>query len=206
MVVLAAVLVSGLAAAPTRSQSSVCDLIPLAVQDPAAGPFEIGCTEYQIKYGGAAASQGTYGALDFPACSLEACEGSTRYRCELVNDYPCCLDDGVCVLAKSGNMSGPTEQALAARFNNDTDQREGICFSLYTGNGARTVSAPATGRLQGSGSAACYAVLHYGTFFLTRMPGSGGQSILWANYLGPTPPIPVPARRSAWGSLKLRYR
>lgn len=204
-------LVLTIADAPAQEDSSQVSvlLVPIAIQEPLAGPFVPGCTEYQVNYGGGSGSQGGYGALNFPSCDQDPCGegGANRYRCQLMNGYPCWQDSGICVPNKAGNMSGPTMQALAARFNNDTDVREGICYTDYLGNGSRIMTTLITGLLQGGAFTLCYPVLHYGTFFLTRIPGSDGSSNIWATYLGhPGANPPTPAFRPTWGALKTLYR
>jgi hypothetical protein len=188
-------------------ESPLCVLVPVAIRSAPGPDFVAGCTEYVLRYGGGSGAQGSYAALDFPACPDEPCaSGAARYRCEWAYGYPCCIDSGACVPSLSGNQSGPTVQAIAARFAADTDQREGVCYVEYTGNGERLILAPITGPLQGSGSGSCYELIHYGQFFLTRIPGGGSQGFVFADFLGYVSSSVTPARAPTWGSIKELYR
>lgn len=204
-----AFLLSTLAVPSASAQAgSTCALVPLAVRPDPGPEFVVGCTEYVLKYGGGSGTQGSYGSLDLPACAGDPCRdgGSNRYRCQWVNGYPCCVDSGLCIPSLSGGMAGPTAQGIAYRFSLDTDQREGICFIQYTGNGQRIIMVLMTGALEGAGSGACYRVRRYGQFFLTRIPGAGNESFIYANFLGYTSAILTPAYTPAWGEIKALYR
>jgi len=187
---------------------STCDLVPLAVRPDPGPEFVVGCTEYVLKYGGGAGTQGSYGSLDLPDCADDPCGsgGATRYRCDLVNGYPCCVDSGQCIPSAAGNLVGPTAQSIAYRFAADTDSREGICFAQYNGNGRRIITVLMTGPPQAGGASPCYVVLRYGQFFLTRIPGAGNESFIFANFLGCTSATPTPAHVPAWGEIKVLYR
>ena len=202
-------LLSTLALPDASAQAgSTCDLVPLAVRPDPGPEFVVGCTEYVLKYGGGSGTQGSYGSLDLPDCAGDPCGsgGAIRYRCDLTNGYPCCVDSGLCVPAEAGNLTGPTAQSIAYRFAADTDQREGICFAQYNGNGRRIITVLMTGPPQAGGSSPCYVVLRYGEFFLTRIPGAGNENFIFANFLGYTSAIPTPAYTPAWGKIKVLYR
>ncbi len=168
--------------------------LPLAAQPPLGQTFLPGCAyEYKLKYGPPEGVSGSYAPLDFGkyaqqegGCPGDPClkpSGGDVYRCELSNEYPCCTDSGSCIPSEQGNMSGPTTQGIALRFAADTDQLEYICFSDYTGNGKRVIVVPVTGPVEGSGSERCYRVLSSGRFFIKRIPQSGGDNIIWAEFL-----------------------
>jgi hypothetical protein len=187
---------------------STCDLVPLAVRPDPGPEFVVGCTEYVLKYGGGSGTQGSYAPLDLPDCAEDPCGdgGSNRYRCELMNGYACCVDSGQCIPAAAGNLAGPTAQSIAYRFAADFDQREGICFAQYNGNGQRIITVLMTGPPQGGGSGPCYVVLRYGEFFLTRIPGAGNESLIFANFLGYASARPTPARAPTWAEVKRLYQ
>jgi hypothetical protein len=180
------------AAATARAEAPLCNLVPLAVQAPLGQVFETGCVhEYVIKEAPPNGTTGGYGGIDFslvtPPCPSDRCtgmgSGSNRFRCEVTYGWPCCFDSMACAPSEQGTMSGPTKQAIEARFAADTDQREGICYSEYRGNGSRVVNTPLTGPKQGSG-AGCYMVYGYGSFFIKRIPGNGNQNFITAEFLG----------------------
>ena len=190
-----------------EDSTSTSSLVPIAVR-PEPGPeFVADCTEYVLKYGGGAGTQGTYGPLDMPSCADDLCgsAGYTRYRCLWLNGYPCRVDSGTCVPMQVGNMAGSTVQGITSRFAADTDQRQGICYDQYSGNGQRILVTPITSALDAPGCAG-YMVLRYGQFFLTRLPGAGNSEILYVNFLGYSGAIPTPTRASTWGKIKELYR
>jgi hypothetical protein len=179
-------------AAATAKAEGGCSLWPIAGRPDPGPDFVMGCTEYTLKYGGGSGTQGSYGALDLTRLDCAdpyGCNGSgaNAYRCYLRNGFPCCIDSGTCVPREAGNMSGPTEQGIEARFAADTDQRQGICYWKvypnvldYAGNGSRVIMVPITGPETGCG----YVVQRYAQFFLTRIPGSGNKSFIYGNFLG----------------------
>jgi len=87
-------------------------------------------------------------------------------------------------------MAGPTAQGIHLRFLADADQREGICYTEYHGNGMRLVTIPVTKPPQGgSGSNTCYPFLRYGEFFLTKDVGAPQadpklKDFIYANFTG----------------------
>jgi hypothetical protein len=183
--VLAGMVLLGAVCGPAGAQCPP-PVVPIALQAPSAGDFATGCTEYALEFGGRGGVQGSCGALDFPdGCPSTSCRGggAERFRCYLMNGYWCAADNGYCIPGKTGNMSGPTLQALAARFSEDTDQREGICYTDYHGNGRRIVNAPVTEPALGSGSNACYQLKRYARCFLIRIPGGGGRGSLSVNLI-----------------------
>jgi len=175
-------------ATATAKAQGGCDLWPVAGRPDPGPEFVVGCTEYILKYGGGSGTQGSYGPLDLPDCAGDPCGngGANRYRCELQNGYHCCIDSGTCIPSEQGAMSGPTVQGIEYRFNLDSDKREGICYTQYTGDpdaGPRIVWVPITTALGANGCSG-YIVLRYGKFFLTRIPGQGNKDFIYANFMG----------------------
>src|SRR5205085_4789091 len=106
--------------------------------------FQVGCAnKYTLKRGGGnSLSPGNYQAVDFPDCNEGPCAGMNQtgantFRCLLANGYGCCVKIGQVVQTEPGNMNGPTNQGLQARWDADTDRRSGLCFKDYVGNGSR---------------------------------------------------------------------
>jgi hypothetical protein len=211
LVVLLALLLCTVTIARGQSCPS---LVPLAIQPPTGQAFQAGCAHvYVIKEAPPTGTNAGYGGLDFsqisPPCTEDQCaslgSGLSRYRCEVANGWPCCVDSLQCLPAELGNMSGPTMQAIQARFAADTDQRENVCYSDYGGNGSRVVITPLTGPKQGSG---CYIVYGLGIFFIQKIPGNGNLNFITAEYLGNQAMEGgglTPAPGSSIGQLKAKY-
>jgi hypothetical protein len=197
----------GAARAQEDSTSAPGPVVPIAVRSDPGPEFVVGCTEYVLKYGFGTGTQGSWGALDLPSCPEDACGGTgiIRYRCLWANGCLCPIDTGSCVPVFSGNVSGSTASAIQQRFSVDTDQREGICSSDYTGNGLRMIVAAIT-TSQGTGSCPGYEVLRFARFFLTRIPGTGNTSFIYVNFLGYGKEEPTAARATTWGRIKQIYR
>jgi hypothetical protein len=132
---------------------------------------------------------GQYGALNFPSCLDQgACAGMTptganTYRCLMINGYCCPITVGQVLNTESGNMSGPTKQALDARFASDAVPTENICYSEYLargGTGQRVVFIPITTPVYGQPNV---TVLGFASFFLRNVPGSGNESELTGEFL-----------------------
>jgi Flp pilus assembly protein TadG len=137
--------------------------------------FRVGCAfSYVLKRaGGNMVAPGNYLALDFPACDEGPCAGMTptganTFRCLLENGYGCCVRIGEVIQTEPGNMNGPTNQGLNARFDGDTDQRQNICYSDYRGNGNRVVNVPIITPI-GNGRTNV-TVTGLAAFFLTQRP------------------------------------
>lgn len=164
-------------------------LVPFAAQPPPGQQFQTGCGNvYILKVGGGAGSNGAYAPVQFPPCPDGPCggmnqSGASTYRCLLGNGYGCCVEVGDCLPSEQGNMSGPTRQAIQDRFNRDTDGRPNLCYSQYTGNGARLINVPITRPLNGNGGNACYQVIGLGTFFVKAVPANGNESIVYCEYV-----------------------
>jgi hypothetical protein len=165
-----------------------CNIVPVAAIPSTAGPFLVGCANiYTLKYGGGTGTNGNYGAIQLPPCNQGVCagmnpSGAATYRCLLANGYCCCLEVGMQLTPKPGAMSGPTLQGLQARWDADSDQRDGICYQDYTGNGQRVVIVPKTTPLP-NGASGTVTLLGFATFFLRERPGNGGSSNVIGEFL-----------------------
>jgi Flp pilus assembly protein TadG len=164
-----------------------CGLAPLFVNLPEGETPRPGCSPgYVLKVGGGMGSNGNYGGLTYPTCPNGECAGmgttgADLYRCLLENGFCCTVASGQTLDTEPGNMSGPTRQSMQARFNADTDRREGICYGDYQGNGQRVVYVPVTTAPEGG--RATVRVLSFGAFFLKNIPGSGNNSFLEGEFL-----------------------
>jgi len=165
----------------------LCGLVPLAVVPAPGEEFHTGCgTGYILKQGGGAGSNGNYGAVDYPSCATSTgCSGPTTgaktYECLLENGYCCNVTIGQSLTTEPGNMSGPTQKGIEARFANDTDKRTGICYSQYTGNGQRVVFIPVITD-PGNGRSPV-TVLRFGAFFIKNIPGNGNNSVVEGEFV-----------------------
>lgn len=142
--------------------------------------FQVGCANsYTLKRGGGnSLAPGNYQALDFPECSEGGCAGmpstgASTFRCLLANGYGCCIRIGQVIQTEPGAMTGPTNQGLKARWDNDTDRRSGICHSEYVGNGSRIVNVPIITPI-GNGRTSV-TVTGLAAFFLTNQPPGNGD-------------------------------
>jgi hypothetical protein len=94
----------------------------------------------------------------------------------MINGYCCPIEIGDVLPTESGNMAGPTSQAIAARFDADVVQTENICYSEYMsrgGNGSRVVLVPITDPVWGQPKV---TLRGFASFFLrNRVAGGGGD-------------------------------
>jgi Flp pilus assembly protein TadG len=181
--------VTAVAKARTEPAGTIdCGLVPLFFDLSAQPPLHTGCNPgYTLKVGGGAGSNGNYGGLSYPECDNGPCagmspNGANAYRCNLQNGYCCPVSVGDVIDTKPGNMSGPTRQAMNARFAADTDRRQGICYSDYRGNGQRVVYVPLT-TAPSKGGRATVQVTGFSAFFLKDLPGNGNQSIITGEFI-----------------------
>jgi hypothetical protein len=183
--------VSATATAKVDTSGTVlCGIVPLGVSLNPGQNFQVGCgNQYTLKVGGGTGTQGQYGPLDFPSCADKgACAGmsptgANTYRCLLANGYCCPIELGQELNTESGNMSGPTKQAINDRFDADAVGDEDICYSEYQsrgGTGQRVVLVPITTPVAGNPRV---TVLGFATFFLRSRPGSGTQSTLAGEFI-----------------------
>lgn len=169
------------ATAEAKELSSVCEgLAPFAPQQPPdGGQFSTDCdSEYVLKEGAGNGQQGNFQLLRFPDCNEDTFTGgggSAIYQ-YTVSGYQCCEDIGqwMEIETKTGNTVGPLRAALQDRFDADTDQRQGICYEQYTGNGKRVFITPLIQSFNVNGTS-WVQVKGFAAFFLKYKPGGGGQ-------------------------------
>lgn len=140
-------------------------------------------------------------ALEYAACPNGPCVGLTgplQFVCEATSGYFCCIGIADSIPIRAGTYAGPFRQGLDQRFANDTDTRQGICFSDYSGNGSRLANVPLIHSF-GLGTTKVQ-VTAFQRMFLVSPPASNA-SIIVEFVDGPTP-----ARAATWGLVKIRYR
>ena len=157
-----------------------CDgLVPMGpVEPPNSGWFDPDCAvTYDLKIGAGEGEQGNYELLDYPECGEGPCaglEGGAAIRCYAQYGYGCCLDEGQeFALTEPGNKVGPFRQGMQARFDSDTDRREGICYSEYAGNGARVMPLPVIETFDVNGKKVVRIIKFSAFFMKERPPGNG---------------------------------
>ena len=116
--------------------------------------------------------------LDFPECNEGPCagfEGGAAIRCYAEYGYGCCLDEGQeFTLTEPGTKVGPFRQGMQARFDSDTDRREGICYSEYTGNGMRVMPLPVIETFDVNGKK-MVRIIKFSAFFMQERPPGNGE-------------------------------
>jgi hypothetical protein len=169
------------ATAEAKELSSVCEgLAPFAPQQlPDGGQFSTDCdSEYVLKEGAGNGQQGNFQLLRYPDCNEDTFTGGggAAIRQYTQYGYQCCEDIGqwLEVETKTGNTVGPLRQGLQARFDADTDQRQGICYEQYTGNGKRVFITPIIESFNVNGTS-WVQIKGFAAFFLKDRPGGGGQ-------------------------------
>lgn len=180
---------SATATARVEPLSGICEgLLPMAPVEPPNGGFQTGCgNEYDLKIGSGDGEQGNYELLDFADCDEGPCAdvggGGAEIRCLTENGYGCCINIGdEFVLTQPGNKVGPFRQGMQARWDADTDRRENICYSDYTGNGKRVVHVPGVESFGVPGRKQVRITGFY-AFFLKRRPTGGGTQTLIGEFL-----------------------
>ncbi len=191
--------VTATATAEVSPASTVCEgIIPMA---PVAGPlpFNPQCNggvpvtvdlKVDPNTGG---QQGNYQLLQFPDCTEGPCGdvqggGGAAIRCQTANGYSCCVKIGdELTYTQPGNKVGPFKQGMQQRWDSDTDHRENICYSDYTGNGLRVVRVPIVQTFNVAGKKVV-RITGLAAFFLTRRPGSGSSADMIGQYIRDTAP------------------
>jgi len=186
-----------------RAQA-VCDrLLPIGIVQPATG-FGAGCANhYVLKRPGGTGLYlpGAYVALAYPPCANGACVGLTDillFACGLRSGYSCCVGALDSIPQMPGNMAGPINQGLNARYASDTDTLPGICFSDYRGNGARVVNIPLI--VSAGYWFTQVQVVAFAGMFLVNRPAGNGDAIV--EFVAE----PTPTQTQTWGRTKIRYR
>ena len=183
--------------------TALCGILPLGVS-PDDQAFSVGCSNvYTLKIGsggsggskgggkkkGGAGNGGQYGAVDFPQClDRGPCagmpsSGANTFRCLMTNGYCCPIEIGDVLNTESGNMAGPTSQAIDARFDADAVQTENICYSEYLargGTGQRVVLVPVTDPVWGQPRV---TIRGFVSFFLRNRVAGGSAGDLYGEFL-----------------------
>jgi hypothetical protein len=189
------------ATAEAKPLSAICEnLVPFAPQEPPTGGFSNDCDSvYTLKVGAGNSSSGNFQLLDFPPCADDDFQGSggAAIRQYTQYGYKCCIGIGdEFVLTEPGNKVGPLSQALNARWDADTDKREGICFDEYIGNRSRVFLTPIIQSFDVNGKK-FVKIVQFAAFFLRYRPngsmvnqGVTGQFIQYVapGDFGSTPP------------------
>jgi len=188
------------ATAEVRRIGQPCEhLAPFAPQDVPDSVFTSECgAEYTLKQGSGSSEQGNFQLLDYPPCNESDYSGGggaaiyhyTRYG------YDCCFTIGdEFVWSEPGNKVGPFRSAVLARWDEDTDKRENICYQDYTGNGKRVFMTPLIESFDVSGKK-LVRITKFAAFFLKHKPsGSMSQDGLtgqFISYVVPGNPGPPP--------------
>ncbi|HEY3215244.1 MAG TPA: pilus assembly protein TadG-related protein [Candidatus Eisenbacteria bacterium] len=168
--------ISAQATAEADTTAQVCDgLVPMApVEPPNSGWFDPDCSQtYDLKVGSGQGEQGNYELLDYPPCNEGPCaglNGGAAIRCIAEHGYGCCLDESQeFTLTEPGNKVGPFRQGMQARFDADTDQRQGICYIEYAGNGNRVVRLPVIESFDVNGKK-YVRIVRFSAFFIKYRP------------------------------------
>ncbi len=182
--------VKATAVAKAESVSSVCEkLVPLgAIVDPTVGAFLPGCSHvYSHKIGSnGGGTPGNFQLLDFPSCDEGPCAGiiggGSEIRCEVGNGYSCCISLGQMIETQPGNKVGPFRQGLDDRWAGDTDQRQGICYDQYYGNGNRIINIPIFDTWDPNGKKPV-KIVGFSAFFIQDNPQAHGGQTLYGQFL-----------------------
>lgn len=189
--------VTATATAEVSPASAACEgIIPMApIADPAW--FNPECNggvpvTYNLKVEEGSGQQGNYQLLDFPECTEGSCGevggGGAAIRCQTTNGYSCCVKIGdEFTFSMPGNKTGPFRQGMQDRWDGDTDRRENICYSNYTGNGLRVVRVPIVQTFDLSGKKVV-RIVGLAAFFLTKRPVGGSDATMVGQFIYDTSP------------------
>jgi putative Flp pilus-assembly TadE/G-like protein len=169
--------------------TTLCGILPLGVSNQGQ-PFKVGCNfTYTLKSGSGGGGGGQYGAVRFPQC-LDKGEcaglspnGANTFRCLMKYGYCCPISIGQVLQTESGNMAGPTKQAIDYRFDTDACSDQGICYTTYLargGTGQRVVLIPITTPVPNNSTV---TVLGFSAFFLKTRVGTGAGGTLQGEFL-----------------------
>lgn len=171
------------------TSTALCGLLPLGVS-PQGQNFQVGCSHtYTLKSGSGGGGGGQYGAVTFPQCidrgdcAGMSPNGANTFRCLMKYGYCCPVSIGDVLKTESGNMAGPTKQAIDYRFDTDACSDQGICYTEYLargGTGQRVVVIPITTPVPGNSKV---TVLGFSAFFLKTRVGTGQGGALQGEFL-----------------------
>jgi putative Flp pilus-assembly TadE/G-like protein len=172
------------------TSTALCGLLPLGVSPQAGQTFKVGCQfTYTLKSASGTGGGGRYGAVNFPQCldrgdcAGMSPTGANTFRCLMKYGYCCPVSIGDVLKTESGNMAGPTKQAIDYRFDTDACSDEGICYTDYLsrgGTGQRVVVIPITTPVPGNQTV---TVLGFSAFFLKTRVGTGQGGTLQGEFL-----------------------
>ena len=198
-------LLLGLVARAASADQVCAGLLPIGLLQPSGG-FTTGCSrQFTLKLGASIGPDGNYILLDYPPCAAGPCAGESgliQLQCAAANGYQCCLSTGQSIPTLTGTNVATLAAGLNQRIGLDSDQRAGICYSAYAGNGARVAnvplaSFPGTDRTQ-------MILQSFASVFLVSPPAGSAQSTtITLEFIaqGVTAST-VPS----WGRLKVLYR
>jgi Flp pilus assembly protein TadG len=186
--------VSATATAEVDTAAAPCEgLVPMAPVPPVNG-FDPKCgVSYTLKQDPGNGQQGNYQLLDFPNCDEGMCQdvggGGAAIRCYSQYGYGCCLHAGdQFVQTQPGVKAGPFRQGMGARFDSDTDRRDGICYQDYKGNGMRVVRVPLIKTFDVNGKK-MVQITGFAAFFMQFKPtGNGDMTGQYIYDIGPGDP------------------
>jgi len=189
----------------TSHAATVCDqLIPIGLLPPAGG-FTFGCArQFHLNLGASIGPDGNYILLTYPACASGPCagqSGTALLQCAAASGYFCCVGTTQMIPTLTGNNVGTLATGLNQRISNDTDTRAGICYSDYTGNGARVGNVPVI-QFIGSDRTQAQVTGFLRLFLLGPPTGTGTATTIPVEFIED----PTPARGDSWGRVKLLYR
>jgi Flp pilus assembly protein TadG len=137
------------AVAKADTANAVCNVVPLGIFPPAPWPmYQAGCGKtYVFKFGNLRGGNANYRPITLPPCYDGPCGGMSSdsrqaFECQMKNGYRCCLTIKEWVFVERRNWTEPLRNAIDARFAEDVDRREGICYADYRGNGRRVMFLP----------------------------------------------------------------
>jgi hypothetical protein len=199
----ALVVVTHAAAPAVASAQTGCDgVLPITLLTSSGTTPEASCF-YTIHYGPPAWNKPiTYLVLVYPDCNEGVCQlltGANAVNCTTRHGYACCIGLGQIVDVAPGSYAGPYRLAVNARFDTDSDLREGICYADYLGNGARVFTVPVS-VLDGTR----VIVVDFVRVFMSARTADGSSGL--ANSMQVLPRYATGTVDRAWGSIKLRYR
>ena len=170
-----------------------------------AGGYSTSCDSiYTLKIGsgGHSPTPGNFQLLDFGTdCDEGPCVGLSGIgpltKCWIEQGFGCCIKIGdQFVDTEPGNKVGIVRTAMDDLWKADTDQKQGICYTAYKGNGKRVFTTPIVDVTNVNGKKNA-KIVGFAAFFIRSKPGGGGQGNIvtgqFINYVVPgevngTPP------------------
>lgn len=132
--------------------------------------------QYQIKV--SYWQNGPLGHGEFGALSLGG-SGANCYRDNLKDGYKDVLQVGDVVPTESGNMSGPTQEAIADRFARCDS---GCSFDNFTRGCPRVITIPIY-ELVAEHKVDEVRIVGFAAFWLENIPGSGNESVIEGRFI-----------------------